>query len=145
MKFTHSAVELTPFYPWVYLHHTFAVRNLILKCLTGSHMTILSKSNYQVRLNVNMDTTDSISFYFNFENGCYFVLRLKRHSLDKARFFLMNRVNPAIVDWTEKEVESCARGSLSIESFLGKKKSVRWLLFHKHHDCIKHSEGQDKE
>ena len=66
----------------------FAVRNLILKCLTGSHMTILSKSNYQVRLNVNMDTTDSISFYFNFENGCYFVLRLKQHFLDKARFFL---------------------------------------------------------
>ena len=29
MKFTHSALQLTPFYPWVCLHHTFAVRNLI--------------------------------------------------------------------------------------------------------------------
>ena len=58
MKFTHSAVELTPFYP----HHTFAVHNLILRYLTGSHMTILSKSNYRFRLNVNMDVADSISF-----------------------------------------------------------------------------------
>ena len=37
----------------------------------------------------------------------------------------MNRVNPAIVDLREKEVETCARRSLSFESFLAKKKSVR--------------------
>ena len=88
MKFTHSAVELIPFYPWVCSHHTFAVRNLILRCLTGSHMTIFSKSNYRVRIDVNMDIADSISFYFNFGKGYYFVLRLKQHFFDKARFFL---------------------------------------------------------
>ena len=88
MKFTHSALQLTPFYPWVCLHHIFAVRNLILRCLTGSHMKILSKSNYRVRLNVNMGIVDSISFYFNFGKGYYFVLRLKEHLFDKARFFL---------------------------------------------------------
>ena len=86
MKFTHSAVELTPFHLWVCLHHTFAVRNLILRYLTGSHMTILSKSNYRVRINVNMDIADSVSFYFNFGKGYHFVLRLKKHF--KARFFL---------------------------------------------------------
>ena len=73
MKFTHPAVALPPFYLWVCLHHKFAVRNIILRCLTGSHMTILSKSNYRVRLNVNMNITDSISFYFNFVKGHYFV------------------------------------------------------------------------
>ena len=121
MKFTHSAVELIPYYPWVCSHNTFAVRNYILcRCLTGFHMKILSKSNYRVRLNVNMDIIDSISFYFNFGKDYYFVLRLKQHFFDKARFFLMNRVNPAIVDWRRKEVETCARRSLSFESFLDK-------------------------
>ena len=43
-----------------FLHHTFAVRNLILRCLTGSHMAILSKSNYRVRLNTNIAIADSI-------------------------------------------------------------------------------------
>ena len=125
MKFTHSAVKLVPFYPRVCSHHIFAVRNLILRCLTGSHMTILSKSNYRVRLNVNTDITDSISFYFNFWKGYHFVLRLLQHFFDKARLFKMNRVNPAIIDRREKEVETCARRSLSFESFLGKTKSVR--------------------
>ena len=80
-------------------------------------MTILSKSNYRVRINVNMDIADSVSFYFNFGKGYHFVLRLKKHF--KVRFFKMNRVNPAIVDQREKEVETCARRSLSFESFLG--------------------------
>ena len=38
-----------------------APRNLILWCLTGSHITILSKSNYPVRPHVNMETD-----YFHF-------------------------------------------------------------------------------
>ena len=59
----------------------------ILRYLTGSHMTISSKSNYRVRLNVDMDIADSISFYFNFGKGYHFVLRLKQHFFDKARFF----------------------------------------------------------
>ena len=62
MKFIHSAVELTLLHTWVCLHHTFAIRNLILRCLTGSHMTILSKSNYRVRLNLNMNIADTNSF-----------------------------------------------------------------------------------
>ena len=109
MKFTHSVPELTPFYPWVCLHHPFSVRNLILRCLTGSHITILSKSNSRVRLHVNIDIADSISFYFNFGKGHYFVLRLKQHFFGKARFFKTNRLNPAIVDWREREVDTCAR------------------------------------
>ena len=88
MKFTHSAVELIPFYPRVCLHHIFVVRNLILRCLTGSQMTIVSKSNYRVRPNVNINIADSISFYFNFGKGYHFFLRLKQHFFDKARFFL---------------------------------------------------------
>ena len=87
MKFTHPAVALPLFYPWICLYHTFAVRNLILRCLTGSHMTILSKSNYCVRLNVNLNIADSISFYFNFGKGRYFVLKVKQYIFDKARFF----------------------------------------------------------
>ena len=87
MKFTHSAVELVPFYPRVFSHHMFAVRNLILRCLTGSHMTIVSKSNYRVRLNVNMDIADTISFYFSFGKGYHFAIRLKQHFFDKAHFF----------------------------------------------------------
>ena len=65
-------------------------------------MKILSKSNYRVRLNVNMDITDSISFYFNFGNGCYFVLRLKLHFLDKARFFL-NEWGKSCDSWLKGE------------------------------------------
>ena len=53
-------------------------------------MTILSKSNYPVRLNVNMNIADSISFYFNFGKGHYLVFRLKQHFFDKARFFKVN-------------------------------------------------------
>ena len=49
-------------------------------------MRILSKSNYRIRINVNMDIADSISFYFNLGNGNYFVLRLKQHFFDKVRF-----------------------------------------------------------
>ena len=62
-----------------------------------SHDT-LPKSNYRVRLNVNTDITDLISFYFNFLKGYHFVLRLFQHFFDKARLFKMNRVNPAIID-----------------------------------------------
>ena len=53
--------------------------SLILKCLTGSHMTTFSKSNYRVRLNVNMNITDSISFYFNFRKGHYVILKVNPH------------------------------------------------------------------
>ena len=125
MKFIHSAVELTLLHTWVCLHHTFAIRNLILRCLKGSHMTILSKSNGRVRLNVNMDIADSISFYLNFGKSHYFVLRLKQHFFEKARLFKILKVNPAIVDWSEEERETCARRSLSFESFVGKAKSLR--------------------
>ena len=103
LKFTHPAVEPSPCYPWVCLHHTFVVRNLILRYLTGSHMTISSKSNYRVRLNVNMNIADSIPFYFNFGKGHYFVLRVKQHIFGKAQIFQMNRVNPAIINWREKK------------------------------------------
>ena len=82
---------------------TSAVRNLFLRSLTYSHMTILSKSNYCVRLNKNMNIADSISFYFNFGKGCYFVFRVKQHIFVKAQFFLMNEVNPAIVNWREND------------------------------------------
>ena len=125
LKFTHPAVEPSPFYPWVCLHYTFAVLNLILRCLTGSHMKISSKSNYRVRLNVNMNIADSIPFYFNFGKGHYFVLRVKQHIFGKAQIFQMNRVNPAIINWREKKVETCARRSTSFENFLGKTKYVR--------------------
>ena len=125
IKFTHLTVEPTPFYPWVCLLNTGAVRSLILRCLTGSHMTTSSKSNYRVRLNVNMKIADSISFYFNFGKGHYLVLRVKQHILDKARIFQMNRENPAIINWREKKVETCARRSPSFENSLGKTKYVR--------------------
>ena len=133
MKFTHSAVGLILIFPWVCSHHIFAVRSLILKCLTGSYMTILSKSNYRVRLNVNTDITDSISFYFNFWKGYHFVLRLLQHFFDKVRLFKMNRVNPAIIDWREEEVET--RRSLSFESFAGKTKSKQKDNFLRPYDC----------
>ena len=61
-------------------------------------MTILPKSNGRVRLNVNMDIADSISFYLNFGKSHYFVLRLKQHFFEKARLFKILKVNPAIVD-----------------------------------------------
>ena len=66
MKFTYPAVVLNPFYLWVCLHHLFAVRNLILRYLTGSHMTILLKSNYRLKLNVNMNIADSSLVLFKF-------------------------------------------------------------------------------
>ena len=67
-----------------------------------------------------MNIADSIKFYFNFGKGHYFVIRVKKH-FDKARFFKMSRVIPAIVNWRKKEVDTCARRSLSFENFLGKK------------------------
>ena len=48
-------------------------------------MTILTKLNYRVRLNVNMDIADSNSFYFNLRKGHYFDLRVKQHFFDKGR------------------------------------------------------------
>ena len=114
-----------PFYPWVFLHLTFAVRNLILGCLTGSKMTISSDSSYRVRLNVNMNIADLISFYFNFGKGHYFVLGVKQHIFGKARIFQMNRVNPAIINWRRKKVKTCARRSPSFENFQDKTKYVR--------------------
>ena len=101
MKFTHSAVELIPVYPWVCSHHIFAVRNLIPRYLTGSHMTIVSKSNYRVRPSVNMDIADSISFYFNFGKGYHFFLRLKQHFFDKARFIL-NEQSKSYDSWLKR-------------------------------------------
>ena len=107
-KFIPSAQGLTSSHLQVCSHHTVAIRNSIFKCLTGSHMTIFLKikSNYRVRLNVNIDIADSISFYFKFSKGYYFVLRVKQHIFDKARFFLMNNVNLAIVNWREVDRNS---------------------------------------
>ena len=56
-------------------------------------MTIVSKSNYRVRLNVSMDIADSISFYFNFGKGYHFALRLKQYFFDKALLFLNEQSN----------------------------------------------------
>ena len=53
--------------------------SLILKCLTGSHMTTFSKLNYRLRLNVNMNIADSISLYFNFRKGHYVILKVNPH------------------------------------------------------------------
>ena len=50
-------------------------------------MTISSKSNYQVRFNADINIANSISFYFNFREGHYFLLRVKQHIFDKAVFF----------------------------------------------------------
>ena len=52
----------------------------------------LSRQTY-----INMNIADSIKFYFNFGKGHYFVIRVKKH-FDKARFFKMSRVIPAIVN-----------------------------------------------
>ena len=49
--------------------------------------TILSKLNYRIRLYVNMNIADSISFYFNLGKGHHFVLRVKQQVFDKVRFF----------------------------------------------------------
>ena len=61
-------------------------------------MTKLSKSNNHSRLNVNINNTDSISFYFNFWKGHCFVLAVKQHIFNKVPFLEMKRVNPAIVN-----------------------------------------------
>ena len=95
----HSFRSRIPFYPWVCLHHTSAVRNLILRCLTGFHMAILSKSNYRVRLNVNIDIADSISFYFNFGKGHHFVLRLKQHIFPILQGMATFNVGPQVKFW----------------------------------------------
>ena len=65
-----------------------------------------------------MNIAYSIPFYFNFGKGHYFVLRVKQHIFGKAQIFQMNRVNPAIINWREKKVETCARLSTSFENFL---------------------------
>ena len=122
---TRCGIRTNSIYPWVCLHYTFAVRNLILRCLTGSHMTMSSKSNYRVSLNVNMDIADWISIYFNFGKGDYFVIKVKQHIFGKARIFQMNRINPAIINWRGKKVETCARRLPPFEIFLGKTKYVR--------------------
>ena len=62
-----------------------------------------SKSNNRVRLNVNMNIADSISFYFNFGKSHYFLLMVKQHIFGKARIFQMNRVNPRTINWREKK------------------------------------------
>ena len=61
-------------------------------------MTIMSKLNHRVRLNVNMDIADSTSFYFNLGKCHYFGSRVKQHFFYKACFSKMNRVNLAIVN-----------------------------------------------
>ena len=61
-------------------------------------MTILSMSNYRVRLTVNMNIANSVSLHFNFGKGYYFVLWVKQQILDMARFFKTNNVNPAIAN-----------------------------------------------
>ena len=124
MKFTLSAVELIPFYPWVSAHHTFAVRNLILRFLTGSHMTILSKSNYRVRLNVNMDIVDPISFYFNFGKGYHFVLRLKQHFFDKARSFF-NDQSKSCDSWPKRETGRNLHSPFAIIWKLSRQNEIR--------------------
>ena len=54
---------------------------------TNHFLTILSKSNYRVRLDVNMIIGDSTSIHFNFGKGYYFFLWMKQQIFDKARFF----------------------------------------------------------
>ena len=56
-----------------------------------------------------MNIAYSIPFYFNFGKGHYFVLRVKQHIFGQAQIFQMNRVNPAIIKWREKKVETYAR------------------------------------
>ena len=44
-----------------------------------------------------MDIANSISIYFNFGKGHYFVLKVKQNIFGKARIFQMNRINSAII------------------------------------------------
>ena len=53
--------------------------------------------------NVNTNIADSISLYFNFRRGYYFVLRVKQQIYDKARFFKMSNVNHVIANWREND------------------------------------------
>ena len=123
MNFNYLAVELIPFYPWVCSHHTLAVRNLILRCLTGSHMTMLSKSNYHVRLNVNMDIADSISFYFNFGKGYHFVLWLKQHLRQSATF--LNEQSKSYDRWLKRERGRNLRSPFAIIWKLSRQNKIR--------------------
>ena len=102
MKFTHSAVELIPFYPWVCSHHTFAVCNLILRCLTGSHITILWKSNHRVKLNLNMDTQWLNLILFQ----CWERLPLcskTKTTLLRQSAILLNEQNKSCDSWLKRE------------------------------------------
>ena len=123
MKFTHSAVVLIPFYPRVCSHNSFMVRNVILRCLTGSHMTIFSKSNYRVRLNVNMDIADSISFYFNFGKGYHFVLWLKQHLRQSATF--LNEQSKSYDRWLKRERGRNLRSPFAIIWKLSRQNKIR--------------------
>ena len=95
-KFTHLAVAQPPFYLWVCLQHTFAVRNLI----------------------------DSISFYCKFGKDSFFVLKVKQHSFDKARFFKINRVNYAIVE-RRKKISRNLRSPFAIIWKLSRQNKIR--------------------
>ena len=88
--------------------------------------------------------TDSISFYFNFGKDHYFVLRVKQRIFGKAQIFQMNRVNPAIINWREENVETCARRSPSFKNFLGKKKICKITSFPITPNCIKHSNNRTR-
>ena len=74
------------------MHQTFAARKLILRCLTGSHMTILSWSNNSSDLCKHeqswLNLIYFILFYSNFRKGHYFILWVRPHIFDEARFFL---------------------------------------------------------
>ena len=96
----------------------------ILRCLTGCHMIILSKSNYRARLNVDMDIADSISFYFNFGKGYHFVLRLKQHFFDKARFFL-NDQSRSCDSWPKRGTGRNLRSPFAIIWKLSRQNEIR--------------------
>ena len=95
-KHENIALKSTMTKQWNSLHFTrefvctthLRSRLNILKCLTDSHMTMLSKSNYRVRLNANKNIADSISLHFNFGERLHFVLRVKQQIFNRARFFL---------------------------------------------------------
>ena len=67
VKFIPPTVGLTP----------FAVRNLILRCSTGSHMTIFSKSNYLRLTSCKYEHRGVNLIFSNLEKGHYFALRAK--------------------------------------------------------------------